>query len=153
MSRRRDVVVELVGELAEPLQRVLRLVEVDAPRVANGFADVDRLEERQLVPVFHQELGQPDQRLPPRSGRERPPSAVLEGGARRAHGAVDVGVRSRRDLRRDLAGRRIDVVEGPAALRVGELPVDQDLRVGREPLGLRSDLFRAHLDLIPSRHR
>ena len=83
-------------------------------RVGDHLADVERLEQRELLGVLADELGEAQQHrlLPLRVGVA--PDAALEGGPRRLHRPIDVGLAAVGDMGEDLAVDRRDAREGRA---------------------------------------
>ena len=107
----------LVDGLGVPLEGRRGARDVDVERVADRLADVERLEQGQLVEVLADELGEPEQ--DPLAGRRRlvAPAPVVERAAGRRDRAVDVLGAALGDLGDARAVAAGDVVERPAGRR------------------------------------
>ena len=116
-SGRADLAVDLVDRLRVPLEGRGGARDVHPERVADRLADVERLEQRQLVEVLADELRQPQQDALARGRRLVRPAPVVErpaGGRHRAVDVLGVALGDRRDPRPVATG---DVVERPARRR------------------------------------
>jgi len=129
---RSDLVVDLVDRLPVVRDALGRERDVHAPRVADRLAHVERLEERELVTVLANELGEADENALPLFRCEPRPDTRLECRARTAHGAVDVLHIACRNRRDHASGAGADAVERLPRGRVDVHAVDEGLRANRD---------------------
>ena len=120
------------GERVVELVRPARVVEevrggerqVDVARLLDRLAAVHRLQDRELAGALLERAGDPVQVLRPLAAGDVAP-AGLERVARRGHRELDVLGTGFRHLGEDLFGGRIDRRHVLAALRLDELPTDE----------------------------
>src|SRR5581483_7934734 len=129
---RSDLVVDLVDRLAVVRDALRCERDVDAAGIANRLAHVERLEERELVAVLANELGEADEDALALLRREPRPDARLERLPRSADGAVDVLDVARRDGGDHAAGAGAYAVERLARGGVDVGAVDEGLRADRD---------------------
>ena len=89
--RRRDRVVQLVGRLRIPSERLDRLRQVRVATIRDRLARLERVEQRELLGIGLDQVGQAkEDGLALGRGAARP-AAVLEGSACGGHGEIDFG--------------------------------------------------------------
>ena len=89
--RRRDRVVQLVGRLRVPAERLDRLRQVRVATIRDRLARLERVEQRELLGIGLDQVGQAkEDGLALGRGAARP-AAVLEGSACGGHGEIDFG--------------------------------------------------------------
>ena len=132
---RRDFVGELVGKLGIILDAVGAERDVDGERIGDRLADVERLQERQLLAMLADELGeaQQDFLFPGRVGVA--PDPALERAPRGTNRAVDIGRAAIGDIGEDLAVDRRDLGEGRAIRRRDISAVDEGAALDFERRG------------------
>src|SRR5262245_10040915 len=112
VAARRDLIVDLVSGLGVPFDAIESLRNVDRLDVVDGLATLEAFDDRELVLVAADQLGELDHRLLA-PGRMQPrPGPGLEGFSRLADGQIDICLRAGRDPIEQLAGSRVDRLEG-----------------------------------------
>ena len=125
---RRDGVEDLVDRLREPAVGPDGIRDVDLAGVGDRLAALERVEERELLEVRLEQVGEAEEDLLA-LGRGAPrPAPVVECPARRPDRGIDVGRAARRDRRDRPARGRVLGHERLARRGVLELPVDECLR-------------------------
>ena len=103
-SRRRHLVIDLVDGFGIPTDAVRAAGNVDAQTVADGLAHVERLEQRQLLAMFADEIGETLATPSCACAGARFAQLPLRKAARAAaNGAIDVLGVTRRDACKQLA--------------------------------------------------
>ena len=125
LAGRRDLAERLVDQLAVPLEERRHFAADLVEAVADGFAAVEALHDREVFGVRAHEIGQAKEHGFPLLRRAARPHAVLEGASRSLHGDVDVGCVAMRHDAEEIARRRIDVVEGLAGRRRPPVAIDE----------------------------
>src|SRR5689334_23861343 len=107
-----DLAVHLVDRLRVPLDRLRGARDVDGERVPDRLADVEGLEERELLALLADPLREPEQDPLPVRRRPIRPAAIVERPARGRHGAIDILRRSGSDPRDQRSIAPGQVIEG-----------------------------------------
>ena len=113
--RRRDRVVQLVGRLRIPAERLDRLRQVRLATIRDRLARLERLDQRQLLGVRLDQVGQAQEDGLALGGGAARPAAVVEGSPGGGYGEVDVRGVAGGDVGQHLSGRRIFRREALAA--------------------------------------
>ena len=119
-----DFAVNLVERFGVIAQALRRLRNVAAQRVGDRFADIEAFEQRQLFDVALHQLGELVEHCLFGAVVHLAPAAVLEGGARRLHCEVNIGLVAFGDGVQHAAVARSHVVESLAGKALAELAVD-----------------------------
>ena len=122
---RRDRVVQLVGRLRVPAERLDRLRQVGLAAVGDRLARLERVDQRQLLGVLLDQVGQAEHHGLALGGGAARPAAVVERAAAGGDGQVDIGGVAGGDLGQEPTGRRILRRESLAAQRGSEGTVDE----------------------------
>ena len=125
LGRRRDLVIDLVDGFAVPAHAFGHRAHIAVARVRNRLSHVERFEQRELVGVFLDQLGELHQDALARFGRLIRPQAGFERRTRRFHRAVDVLGIPRCDPRQEAPIDGGDIVEGLAAGGRNKAPADE----------------------------
>ena len=140
LRRGGDLAVELVDRLGVPPDAGGRLGHVEAHRVGDRLARVERLDDPQLAGVGLDEVGPAEEHALAVAGVEPAPATVVRGPPCGRDGRVDVRGATTGDLRELAARGRVLGREAGAAGRVAELAVDEQLGPEREPVDRRGRL-------------
>ena len=122
---RRDRVVQLVDRLGVPAERLDRLGQVRLATVRDRLARLERVEQRQLLGVRLDQVGEAQQHGLALGGGAARPAAVVEGAAGGGDREVDVGGVARGDRGQRPAGRGVLGRESLAAEGGPESAVDE----------------------------
>ena len=128
LGRRRDLAVELVGRLGVPADAGGRLGHVQADRVGDRLAGVDRLDEAELARVRLDQVRPADEDPLAVARVQARPAAVVGRPAGGGDRDVDVGRAALRDLGDRPAGGRVLGHVASAAHGVAERAVDEHPR-------------------------
>jgi hypothetical protein len=130
---RRDRVVQLVGRLGIPAERLDRLGQVRLATIRDRLARLERIEQGQLLGIRLDHVGQTkEDGLALGRGASRP-AAVVEGSTGGRDGEVDVRGLAGGDVGQDLAGGRILGREALTIRRGTERAIDE--RIGPKGRG------------------
>ena len=136
-GRGRDLVIALVDGLAVPAHAFGHRAQIPIAGIGNRLAHVEGFEQRQLIGVFGDQLGEAHEHALARFGRLMAPASVLEGGAGGRDGKVDVGSIAGGDAGEQYPAHRRNAVEGLAAGGVHEFAADKGLVADGEAGGFR----------------
>jgi hypothetical protein len=100
---------------------------IDAQGIGDGFAHVQRFQQRQLFAICQHEVGKFQQHLLAGFRRLLRPDTPVERRPAARHRPFDVELLARRDHPQRTASGRVDVVESGAVGGGGETPVDERL--------------------------
>src|SRR4051812_15860555 len=137
-----DLAVELVDGLGVPLEGRRSTRDVHPQRVADGFADIERLEQGKLVEVLADQIRETEQHLLSRRRRLIAPAPILKGAPSGRDGPVHVNRVALRDLGDERPVASGDVVERPAGRGRHEAPIDEELGAWRDGSGPGDPVLR-----------
>ena len=132
---RAHLAVHLVDRLGVPTDRLGGRWHVDRERVPDRLTDIERLEQRQLLEVRPDQLGQAEEHALALAGRAIGPATVIEGVARCGDRAIDIDRRRLGDRGDPRAIATGDVVERPARCGGSEAAIDEQFRPRRQEGG------------------
>ncbi len=133
----RQLAAPLVDGLAVEAQARCGARDVDAQRVADRLADVEGLEQGEVVYARLDEVGEAQQDAAALGGRRPAPGPAVEGAAAGAHGAVDVLGAAAGDVGEVAAVAGTVVGERRPVGRRGEGAVDERVGTRADRLGGR----------------
>ena len=120
-----DLVIHLVGEFGVILNAGIAIGHVNRERIADDFADIQRLKYGDGIGVFFDEFGKPQKDALFLSCRFVAPAAIFKRGAGRFHGGVDIGGIAIGNLPCDRSIHGGNFVECLAGERRDIVPVDK----------------------------
>ena len=123
--RRCDFVVHLVHGLAIPAQAVGGTVDVNATRIADRFAHVQRFGQGQFLTGGEQQIGKTDHDSFALSWRQAAPALVVKRSPGRTNRRIDVRRVAAGDLGQQPTIDRREAVEGGPGSRPDPLAIDQ----------------------------
>ena len=134
---KRGLARELGGPSGVVAQALDRHGDIDVARGAHGIATIEALEERELIGLALDQIGEPRDELAALGMGEARPASGLKGLARRPHRAVHIGLVCGSDLGEGLARRGIEHRQGLTGLRRHPLAVDEQPVRPREESGAK----------------
>src|SRR5262249_27747200 len=121
---RGDLIVELVGELPVVADAIDRLRHVDFEGVLDGFADIECLEQSEMLEILTHQLGEAQQYALALFWLGSPPAAILERGARGPGRRIAIRLLAAGDLRNHAAVDRGFLFECAPSPGADQLAID-----------------------------
>ncbi len=153
LLHRGDLIVNLVDRFGVPGDAVGGGGGIIAHGIADGFAHIQRLQQRQLYLVQAHQLGETLHNLLALFRWQAAPAFVLESGACGLHRQFGIGGIAGRHLGQQLAVGRVDAIEGGAIDGIPIAAVDKGLRGQGQMGGLVLPLGQGKVTHVHSLNR